>query len=100
MSALDGILMLTTFLISILVSPADVKRPPTITSFGCGGKGVSGGGGSRPPTPTGRPLHPTLRIPTIPITRSDEPITDSGGFRSPWETPLCQHLRDTSGERD
>ena len=30
-------------------------------------------------------LRSTLRIPTIPITRSDEPITDSGGFRSPWE---------------
>ena len=25
-----------------------------------------------------------LRIPTIPITRSGKPITDSGGFRSPW----------------
>ena len=29
-------------------------------------------------------LH-LLRIPTIAITRSDEPITDSGGFRSPLE---------------
>lgn len=34
-----------------------------------------------------RPLGRTeayVRIPTIAITRSDEPITDSGGFRSPW----------------
>ena len=59
MSALDGILMLTTFLISILVSPADVKRPPpTITSFGCGGKGVSGGGAPQAPDPNGAPTSP------------------------------------------
>ena len=29
-----------------------------------------------------------LRIPTMPITSSDKPITDSGASRSPWRSEV------------